>query len=790
MNNFCKSINKMYEYRNKTIILALTGRTGSGCTTVSRILAKDTFDNLDLKTPKTYDYLDAEERKQEIIYKYMENNHWRAFNIIEGSAIILSFVFEKGYDKLLEFLKDNDSNGKCKIDNISEIEEELEKIKVVFTECQEYSLSGENIQLSLNNKNNEYFMFYLQKLPEYKKMMQDILSKHVCYPNVEGDTKAQLYTYLMQTWGNNIRSSGDPYITKFSQENYYDIAIRIDNVINIIRCHSGQNGETRICIDALRNPYEVIYFKDNYKNFYLISISTEEKYRKNRLSFLSKKEQESLEITENPIKFNKTEEQFFHQNVQACVEISDIHLYNPDVDNHKFYFLTQQIIKYITLILHPGLVTPTHMERCMQLAYNAKFNSGCLSRQVGAVITGSDFSIRAVGWNDVPKGQVPCNLRGVNEYCANKDCESFSNFELCDADFDESMQKIKKNIVSDDLGGRIFSYCFKDVYNGYKGTSNQVLTRSLHAEENAFLQISKYGGSGIQGGFLFTTASPCELCAKKAYQLGITNIYYIDPYPGISMNHILSFGKHGNPKMNLFYGAIGNAYIALYEPRMAYKDELELVTGIQVKNIVKKEKQGQESEPIVSDIKYITMDITFIYSSKKNIQTLRNMELEVTGEPINHIEKEIIWTGSQYKSTILADDNGEFTIEDSTRQVSPYKYRVLFNKNVMKGERVAYSLITDVSDENEQMRPFLSHTVKNPTDKLVLTIKFPTDKINNVEMQIYRDSEREIKMGKPKKLEKRTEGKFEIYTYTINKPELLNTYCIQWDLLHHIDKMK
>ena len=334
------------------------------------------------------------------------------------------------------------------------------------------------------------------------------------------------------------------------------------------------------------------------------------------------------------------------------------------------------------------------------------------------------------------------------------------------------MQKIKRSISSTDLRGRIFSYCFKDVYNGYKGTTNQVLTRSLHAEENAFLQISKYGGTGIKGGFLFTTASPCELCAKKAYQLGITNIYYIDPYPGISMSHILSFGKSNNPAMNLFYGAIGNAYVSLYEPRMAYKDELELISGIKVKKVVAKEKKEQEAEPIVSDIKYHTMDISFVYMSKDDIQTMRNIELEVTGEPINHIEKEIIWTGSSYVSTSLENTNSGFSIEDSTRRLSPYKYRVLFNRNIMKGERVAYSVKTVVSDTNEEMQPFFSHTVKNPTEKLVLTIKFPVNKIDCVEMQEYRDSGRE--------LTKQSMDNFDIYMYTIDNPKLLHTYCIQW----------
>ena len=111
-------------------------------------------------------------------------------------------------------------------------------------------------------------------------------------------------------------------------------------------------------------------------------------------------------------------------------------------------------------------------------------------------------------------------------------------------------------------------------------------TRSLHAEENAFLQIAKDGGQSIKDGKLFTTASPCELCAKKAVQLGIRSIYYIDPYPGISQTHILASGKH-KIIMKLFSGAVGRAYHRFYEPFMAYKDELSLRTGSDIQDRTK-----------------------------------------------------------------------------------------------------------------------------------------------------------------------------------------------------------
>ena len=109
--------------------------------------------------------------------------------------------------------------------------------------------------------------------------------------------------------------------------------------------------------------------------------------------------------------------------------------------------------------------------------------------------------------------------------------------------------------------------------------SNQVHTRSLHAEENAFLQISKYGGVGLEEGVLFTTASPCELCSKKAYQIGISKVVFIDPYPGIAKSHVLSSGDNV-PELVLFRGAIGVAFHRLYRNVMPYKEELKTALGI------------------------------------------------------------------------------------------------------------------------------------------------------------------------------------------------------------------
>jgi deoxycytidylate deaminase len=212
----------------------------------------------------------------------------------------------------------------------------------------------------------------------------------------------------------------------------------------------------------------------------------------------------------------------------------------------------------------------------MQLAFVSKLNSGCISRQVGAAITDSSGSIKAVGWNDVPRGQIPCLLRDVQSLLDGSDTVAYSDYE-------QTNTQLRTHLANEHgaapllrtASGLTCPFCFKDAYNKVTEQKNQVHTRSLHAEENAFLQLAKHGNSGIVGGRLYTTASPCELCSKKAFQLGIKEVVYVDPYPGISSSHVLASGPlEARPTLRLFGGAVGSAYHKLYEAVLPVKDEL------------------------------------------------------------------------------------------------------------------------------------------------------------------------------------------------------------------------
>ena len=435
----------------------------------------------------------------------------------------------------------------------------------------------------------KYINLITKDIAEFRRIIKETLQK---------ESRAFL-SDILQRWGNNIRR----YDSVMEREDGGDsefapscLARKINSFIKLIRkakkhgqAEKGANDDyTHIVIDALRNPYEVLYFRERYSSFYLMSINTDEKIRRQKLveRGFDIKEIALLDSVESSIKgdFRVSYQKI---DINKCIELSDIHITHNGVEVAHNRDLVNQILTYLSLMRHPGLVPPSPIERTMQIAYTAKLNSGCLSRQVGAVVTNSDYSVRSIGWNTVPQGQTPCNLRSLTDLKNHEDDSAYSNYERTNTNFQNGINNLfnayKSCDCCDGVIGLPLSYCFKDIHNVVEDEDkNQVHTRSLHAEENAILQMSKYGSTGIEEGKLFTTSSCCELCGKKAYQLGIKEIYYIDDYPGITRSHIIECGTN-SPQMILFHGAIGRAYISLFNQFLPLKDEIEALTDVDVK---------------------------------------------------------------------------------------------------------------------------------------------------------------------------------------------------------------
>jgi deoxycytidylate deaminase len=605
-------LKKFYSLRKDFVILGLTGRCGAGCTKIANLLDDENYiKNIDFN-PNPHAII-AEEIKFNISYNYLStsDNFERFQTINYKDVLLLHLIFEASQqinktDYIVEIITQYGDNypeytnrfGKKSDSSLCEkvklfLEENISVFEL-FSKSEDYNLSEFLKKIDADIFVKFYFDSFVKFCSAFYKILnQDNLTKR---------------TRFIHDIAINLRAGGEcqilsPEISN-DLKNIYTVAESINKIIKLYRRFNGN--KAKIVIDSLKNSLELLYFKEKYSGFYMIAINNDENERIDDLKEIIKTNhpqgenhaKEIIELDNAEYKGNDVNDgDFTVPDIENCIQKSDFHIFHSNKSlinsDDREINLNYQLIKLLALIGQPGIITPTPLERTMQVAYNAKYNSGCISRQVGAVVTDKNYSIKSIGWNDVAGYQMPCKLRNATHFLPETNAVPalYSEYELEGGEFklnDNSVKSFSELIKIDvqkakleNLEGRNCSFCFKSFQNNFEDEKNQVHTRSLHAEENAMLQIAKNGGIGLVGGYLFTTASPCELCSKKAFQLGIEKIFFIDPYPGIARTHTLKNGinGHGNPSLEMFRGAVGRAFHKLYEPFISPKDEIKILTG-------------------------------------------------------------------------------------------------------------------------------------------------------------------------------------------------------------------
>lgn len=448
------------------------------------------------------------------------------------------------------------------------------------------------------------------------------------------------FTELFQKYGNSIRCYGKVCYGNTDNipksADVFAIPRRIVRFVKALRHPFPEKNSrpVRIVIDSIKNVFEATYLRQRYSSFYLFAISADESIRTNRLMNSEKKsltmEQirfidwneyssegakiynqvkqmkenhqdlernctdaerkffESIEghpnedamLTDYVRKeaYNKNLQQFYLQDVAASIDNADVFISNNYVNEiEKNMHLLWAIVRNVCLIMFPGLLLPTPIEQCMQIAFAAKCNSGCLSRQVGAVVTDAEYNVLSIGCNDVPCGDVSCARKNLVDLCKSEDSPAYTKYELTNPEFRKQIMRFqyKAEKLGQILRGLPMRYCFKDLHQKDKTKNkNPMRSRAMHAEEKALSAC----GERCAGGYLFTTSSPCEMCSKNAKNHRIKKIYYIEVYPGISEEQYSGSGDPTNIAEHiLFTGAIGRAYVQMYTPIMPQKDVLELL---------------------------------------------------------------------------------------------------------------------------------------------------------------------------------------------------------------------
>ncbi|MCJ2166273.1 MULTISPECIES: deaminase [unclassified Pseudodesulfovibrio] len=392
---------------------------------------------------------------------------------------------------------------------------------------------------------------------------------------------------IMQGVGNNLRKCGRPFDDAAGFENPEYLQALSQAACNFIKLNrkwqiqTNQITRTYYVIECFRNASEIDYFRSRFYEFYLFSLFCDERTR-----HLRAKDRYGLSASDC-IEIDKRDQgssnlgELYAQNITKCVNLADISLSNTETKVDLY----DKLIKYFILIKNPSCITPTRQERNMHLAYSLSLSSTCISRKVGAVIVKDEYIVGA-GWNDTEINRIGCGYRIVSDL----DETNNRSFPLAN----ESEYSKVRQIVYDSHPNKDDSFCYKDEYGKLRKRKVDVVNdccavaldglntgslqqcRALHAEENAILQGARLGGVGVKGATLFTTTFPCELCAKKIMQVGISAIIYCEPYPkSVSLDVFLKEGVD-LVKTKHFEGVKSPSYYKLFKASYDAKDRQQL----------------------------------------------------------------------------------------------------------------------------------------------------------------------------------------------------------------------
>lgn len=328
----------------------------------------------------------------------------------------------------------------------------------------------------------------------------------------------------LQDFGNSLREQhGNDFLAK--------------RICNEIEADQGE----KVVIDSIRNPGEVKYLKEKFPLFFLFGIYADADIRWERVKDTYNGDKGKFEIDD---KRDAGESFDYGQRVRDCYLMSDIIIANNEEiqrNNRAKQLMDGKREKYISLIKKEREFPPSEMETIMAMAYANSLRSSCLKRKVGAVIIDNSGNIFSSGYNEVPPNEAPCLERWGGCY------RTHLREEIT-----EELKKITGDVIIISEMNTFLKKRFKILDH----------CRALHAEENAIINVARFGSSAaLKDATIYTTTYPCNLCANKIVKVGIKKVIYLEPYPQKEARELIS---KGNITQEPFEGILFNGYFRLF----------------------------------------------------------------------------------------------------------------------------------------------------------------------------------------------------------------------------------
>ena len=342
--------------------------------------------------------------------------------------------------------------------------------------------------------------------------------------------------YKKETGKDEVRHELQEYGNKLRKENPSILAQKLfDEQLSSIDCSKD------IIIESIRNPAEILFFREKYPEFVLIGIFADNDTRWERVKDNYSYSRDRF--NEDDMKDKGKNEPDYGQRISDCFFEADLILSNNseifiEGENEKYKNMDSTINAYIEALRQPLKSEPTLEETLMAAAYVSGRRSKCFKRKVGAVITDKYDRIISSGFNGVPVGLNECK----------------SQFGHCYRD-DKRKEIAKK--IGDELGN-ISDVSISVVKKNIKLLE---LCRALHGEESAILNLVGKGVD-LSDSTIYVTTFPCNLCANKIVQAGIKNVVYFEPYPVDEAKRIL---REGGVEYRPFEGVTFRAFFRFYQ---------------------------------------------------------------------------------------------------------------------------------------------------------------------------------------------------------------------------------
>ncbi|MFW5500676.1 MULTISPECIES: anti-phage dCTP deaminase [unclassified Maridesulfovibrio] len=410
----------------------------------------------------------------------------------------------------------------------------------------------------------------------YQIKLSKIIEENIA-TNENYKNKAERISKLQEA-GNKLRQDhSESILTEFAvvKAHYYREGIGTNR--------DEEDDRFVIIIDSIKHPSEHELLKLVYgKSFFQIGVLCPEGDRKQRLMNNSEvSPQEATALIEK----DKNEIDDFGQKTLESLYKSDFFIYN---EKNNLTSTRKKLKRFIKLVMSNKTNTPTVDEYAMFLAQGSSLRSGCLSRQVGAVIIDEEGEIISTGRNDVPKyrgGLYSEDDHGNDNRCLHRYSSECKNSEYKEKIKNEISLSVKtetnklcKNSGLSELTQKQIEQTAKTIIDNISSIDKiknlTEFSRSIHAEMDAITAAARKGKRGLKNARLFCTTYPCHNCARHIVASGIKSVHYIEPYEKSlalklhddSIEFDSDYSNKGDKlKIIPFEGVSPNRYLELFE---------------------------------------------------------------------------------------------------------------------------------------------------------------------------------------------------------------------------------